>query len=164
MMMEKDIISTWNPVRCKLTTKLKGSISLDDVELWKMDLLKASSSIDRPFTFIFDNCDFHAASMEVHRAYRDVVPRLLARHGLILSLLTEEEKNLVSREYDSSLPECKAMALVHHYRYKMETLDREYKRENQRYFFNIEQAEEWIDGFHHYRHSSCTDSTDTQHS
>ncbi len=145
--MKAIVKSTWNPKRCKLTTKLKGTITLDDVKKWKQELLAASNMVDRPFKFIFDNYNFNATSMDVHRAYRDFVPILLAKHGLIVSLLTAGDKQIVAKEYDATLPPCKAMALVHHYKYKMQRLDREHQKENQRYFCNCRAAEEWINSY-----------------
>lgn len=145
--MKPVIKSTWDPEKCILTTKLKGSISLDDVKDWKQELLATIQIVDRPFKFLFDNYNFNAASMDVHRAYRDFVPRLLARHGLIVSLLTDEDKLIIAEEHDAKLPTCKAMALVHHYQYKMQKLDDEYKKGNQRYFYNCSAAENWINSY-----------------
>jgi len=145
--MQTVIDSSWDNDNRILTTRLKGPVSLEGVVEWKDGLTRAFSLVDRPFKFVFDNHNFKAASMDVHRAYRDFVPVLLAKHSLVLSLLTDQEKQLIENEADETLPVCKAMALVHHYRYKMEQLDLLYKRENQRYFFNCDQAEKWIFDF-----------------
>lgn len=142
--MRTIVESIWIPESNLLQTKLKGPINIEDALRWQKELDEASLLIDRPFKFLFDNYGYESASLDAHKAWREFAPRLLGRHGLILSLLSQEAKYIAKNERVESKPICFGMALAHHNKIKMEYMDQRYGASNQRYFSDNALASNWI--------------------
>jgi len=144
--METLVESVWLPKSKILKTKLKGLIKMEDALRWQKELNETSFLINQPFKFLFDNFGYEFANIDVHKAWREFAPKLLGRHGLVLSLLSEEEKEKVKNERIESKPICFGMALIHHDEFKMKNIDQSYGNTNQRYFSDNVLALNWISG------------------
>jgi len=142
--MQTIIKSTWNPSLHLVKTRLKGRISLSDAERWQQELGELLATVDRPFKLLFDNCGYEFETIAVHKSWREFLPRTLAHHGLLLSLLSPDARETIRDTDDPEKPRCFGMALVHHDQTKMETIDRLSGTDNQRYFSDLKAAIRWL--------------------
>jgi hypothetical protein len=139
--------STWDAGRRVLETRLTGSATYDDVAAWSDGLARELVSIGdgTRFKLLFDLRGFDPPDVEVHKAMREVVPRLLARHGLrpaLIDLFDDGPELAITRERGV---ECTGFANVHHDEAKMKDNEARIAKANQRFFTSRTTAEAWLD-------------------
>ena len=77
---------TWTAVdsRNVIPTGLRGTVSKADIQRWAQALAHAVASIPDGTTFalVADLTSYQPDRLATHRTIREVVPRLLTRHGM----------------------------------------------------------------------------------
>lgn len=145
------IESSWDNDRKLFFTQISGMISFNDVKTWKEDMNQESKNIppDTEFTFLVDERQYEFENMDVHKCKRDVIPEFLARYGIILSALPEEDKKALmeNTELNTKNIRCVAMAMVHHDVDKMLELDKAYGTDQQKYLSDMNAATKFLDKF-----------------
>jgi hypothetical protein len=139
--------STWDAGRCVLETRLPGPVTLEDVSAWKDGLAHEVSCVPdgTRFKLLVDLRGFDPGSVEVHKAMREVVPRLLAAHGMrpaFIDLFDDRPEVAVTTTRGI---ECTAFANVHHDAAKMQNYESRIAKPNQRFFTSRSEAEAWLD-------------------
>jgi hypothetical protein len=142
----ENIGSEWDGGRRVLTTRLSGVVTVADVDAWKTTLTRAVARIPAGTTFkvLLDLHGYESADIEAHKAMRNVVPLLLASHGMrpaFIDLFDEMPEIQVSAARGSV---CTAFANVHHDREKMDTYRRRIGRVDQQFFTLRREAESWL--------------------
>ena len=139
--------STWDAGRRVLETRLAGEVTHDDVRIWKEGLDREVARLvdGTRFKLLFDLRGFEAVDVEVHKAMREVVPRLLAAHGLrpaFIDLFDDGPELAVTSARGIA---CTAFANVHHDDVKMRDYETRIAKHNQRFFSSRGAAEAWLD-------------------
>lgn len=139
--------STWDAGRRVLETRLSGVVQADDVQRWKEGLVREMSRLAEGarFKLLLDLRGFEPADLDVHKAMREVVPRLLAAHGMrpaFIDLFDERPELAINT---SRGIQCVAFANVHHDGAKMRDYEQRIAKPNQRFFTSRTEAEAWID-------------------
>lgn len=96
------------------------------------------------FKLLLDLSGYEPASIDAHKAMRDVVPSLLIAHGLrpaFVDLFPEAPEPALRTERGVV---CVAFANVHHDETKMERYEELIATANQRFFTSRPAAEEWL--------------------
>lgn len=135
----------WNAEQRLLSTTLTGMTSTEDVAAWRLTLDRALEKVpdDGVFKLLVDIRGYEPANPEAHKAFRVVIPMLLADYGFrpgFLDLYPEAE--LAIRRLRGVT--CIAHANVHHDAGKMATYEQRLGRANERFFTDIRKAEAWI--------------------
>ena len=145
------IESTWDQKRNLFFTHISGRISFNDVKNWEEGMYQESSKIppNTEFTFLVDERQYEFENMDVHKCKRDVIPIFLARYGLILSALPEDDKKDLEKNtvLDRRNIRCIAMAMVHHDVDKMRELNKDFGNDQQKYLSDINTANQFLDKF-----------------
>ena len=128
--------TTYNAGQSLLETRLSGRVSLDDVLAWQGGLEREIAGLPAGarFKFLADLSGFDPADIAAHKAMREVVPRLLAAHGMrpaVIDLFDPVPALAVTRTRDV---ECVACANVHHDVEKMRDLATRIGQPEQRFF------------------------------
>lgn len=139
------IESKWEPQTGILTTRLQGSITVDDVSLWLASLTEAIGRIPdhTSFKLLVDLYQYEPAALAAHKAMRPVVPLLLARYGFRTALLDLFDPAELPLQTVRGIT-CTAVAHVHHDESKMEEYDRRIGRPHERFFTDAGRAQQWL--------------------
>lgn len=145
--MEKEIYSVWNQDNQLLTTRIGGNVNIQDVKRWSEGLHNTVNEIPDNSGFkIFVNLHgFTALDTEAHKAFRTVIPLLLARHGWkagYTGLFEEEAAGM--RITEERGVRCLAAAHCHHDAGKMEMYEARFAHDREHYFTNPDMAAMWI--------------------
>lgn len=129
-----------------LVTELHGTVDVDEVQRWADALLTEVDALPTGgrFRLLFDLTGYEPASLEAHKAMREVVPRVLARHGLlpaVAGLFPEMPDPEVTVERGVVV---EAFANVHHDPTKMARYEELIATPTQRFFTDRRQAEGWL--------------------
>ncbi len=140
--------SGWDAERGWLVTELRETVGRAAVEAWRAGLMETVDGIPdgTSFKLLLDLSGYEPASLDAHKAMRDVVPSLLVAHGLrpaFLDLFPEAEEPVIRTERDVV---CVAFANVHHDPEKMAGYEERIATVNQRFFTSRSAAEEWLAG------------------
>ncbi len=139
--------SAWHDERKLLVTELNGTVSEANVAAWKAGLAVAVAAIPprTRFKLIMDLSGYEPATIGAHKAMREIIPRLLAAHGMrpaYIDLFDEKPEVAVT----SDGRDVTAFANVHHDADKMASYERRIGRPGQRFFTSRDAAEAWIAG------------------
>lgn len=139
--------STFDPYRSVLETRLSGKVTVEDVERWKAGLAAEIRRIPdgARFRLLSDLRGFEPVDLDAHRAMREVVPRLLAAHGLrpaVTDLFDDEPELPITTTRGVR---CGAYANVHHDAEKMQSYERRVGGPVQRFFVDRAEAEAWLE-------------------
>ncbi|MFO1183781.1 MAG: hypothetical protein U1E56_03205 [Bauldia sp.] len=142
----KDTRSTWDPGSRTLRSALKGAVSVEDVEAWKRSLRAALALVPAGTTFklMYDLHGYEPASIEAHKAMREVVPLLLAETGMrpaVVDLFDEKPHVEVAA---APRVRCVAFANLHHDPEKMGRYQAKIAKANQRFFSDPAAAAVWL--------------------
>lgn len=140
--------SVWDPSDRILRTRLTGTVTVYEVELWRRELSRAVAEIPAhsDFKLLFDLHGYEPADLAAHKAMRGVIPELLASHGLrpaVLDLFDDQPEVSVTT---ADGVRCIAFANVHHDPAKMADYERRIAKPNQRFFTERDAAEAWLAG------------------
>ncbi|ULQ51329.1 hypothetical protein [Flavihumibacter fluvii] len=138
--------SNWNKATKLLTTQISGLVSLDDVQRWETSLKKALGEIEDGgvFKIMVNLHGFKAQNFEVHKAFREIVPRTLANYGWRVGYLEMFPEATVELRNERGI-RCKAAVHVHQDETKITNYDTHYSSASERYLTDVMRAKEWID-------------------
>lgn len=141
-----DVQSHWDPSASLLTSRLSGPVTLDDVQRWKRGLTEAVAAIpaQQSFKLFYDLDGYQPVDVAVHKAMRDVIPLLLARHGMrpaVIDLFDERPEVPVTI---TDGKRCVAFANLHHDPDKMANYEQRIGRADQRFFSDRDAAMAWL--------------------
>lgn len=131
-----------------VTTELRGSVTVADVERWAARLRGDVAALPEGtrFRLLLDLTGYEPADIAAHKAMRLVVPRLLADHGMrpaFADLFPEDEAPVVRAEQGVVV---EAFANVHHDPEKMRRYEELIATPTQRFFTSRGDAEAWLAG------------------
>jgi hypothetical protein len=137
--------SEWDVQSRILSTRLTGSVRIEDIARWEEGLHAALAQVEEKgvFKLLTDLSGYELQEMAAHKAMRVVVPQLLATHGMrpaVLDLFPEVEMPLARTRGIV----CIAYANVHHDVEKMAEYDRTLSRADQRFFTDVGAARMWL--------------------
>jgi hypothetical protein len=144
-MYPKEVNTIWSEENGLLTTRLSGLVDIDDIEDWKAGLMGALQLLkpDSSFKAFINIHGFKAVNMDAHKAFRTVVPLILAEHNFrigYVDLFDNVELPLTSKDGI----QCIAVAHAHHDADKMNLYESSYSKANDRYFTDPAEAEKWL--------------------
>jgi hypothetical protein len=139
--------TTWNAGARLLETRLSGKVTVDDVGAWQSELAREALRVPSGarFKLLSDLRGFDPADIAAHRAMREVIPRLLAAHGLrpaVMDLFEPVPELAIAPEPGAR---CVAHASVHHDADKMRDYEARIGGGTQRFFSVRTEAEAWLD-------------------
>lgn len=139
--------ATWDAGRRLLETRLTGAVDHADVRAWQDGLARELARVPdgASFKLLNDLRGFDPVTIDVHKAMREVVPRLLAAHGMrpaFVDLFDSPPEVTVTTTRGIT---CTAFANVHHDEDKMQSYERRIGRPDQRFFTDRAAAEAWLD-------------------
>lgn len=138
--------TTWLPHKRLVITELSGDINKKDVEEWNESLDTTLKQLppSAKFKILVNLYGFKASDFEVHKKFREVIPRTLAAHGWYVGYLRmfPETRVCVSSLNDIY---CIAAAHVHQDETKIRNYADNYSMRNERFFTDAEAARNWID-------------------
>lgn len=140
--------SDWNQKEKLLTTQISGDAAIEDVKRWEASLQKSLEEISDNGVFkIFINLDgFKAVNFEVHKAFREIISRTLANFGWRVGYLDMFPEASVELKSERGIV-CKAAVHLHHDETKITNYDKNYSRQNERFFTDVYKAKAWIDNY-----------------
>lgn len=147
--MNKKADTKWIPEQKLIITELRGEINSEDVDKWILSLDRELSKIEDNGSFkIFVNLmDFQAVNLDVHKKYREIIPRTLSHYGWKVGYVDMFERaNELSYSNIRGI-KCVAAVHVHQDATKINKYEENYSRDNEHYFTDIKKAEEWIYSF-----------------
>ncbi len=129
-----------------LVTELSGELDQHDVTEWQHSLESTLQQLqaDTKFKMLVDLHGFKAVNFEVHKQFREVIPRTLAAHGWYtgyLRMFPETKVNISSTDNIY----CVAAAHVHHDETKIRNYSENYTMRNEGFFTDATVARTWID-------------------
>lgn len=129
-----------------LTTRLVGTVSVDDVQAW-IDGLHGAVDALRPgttFALLLDLHGYESATLDAHRRMRTVIPQLLANHGLRPAYidLFDERPHLDIEA--APRVRCIGFANVHHNADRMDSYQQRAGNAEQRFFSDRDLARTWL--------------------
>lgn len=135
----------WYPEQQLLVTQLSGKIELKHVEAWKSSLVSALSLVpdNSSFKILIDLFGFEAVDTETHKAYRTIVPTLLAAYNYRIGYLDMFPEAEVVLKKERGIV-CVAMANIHHNQSKMTDYQNRFSSAHEQYFSDIESGLNWI--------------------
>lgn len=138
--------STWDESAGVLRTTLSGDASVTDVGEWERGLRQVLSTLPpgTRFKLLYDLRGFRPGDLSAHRAMREVVPGVLAAHGMrpaVADLFDPPPAVTVSH---TPAAVCVGFANVHHDQVKMNDYERRVGRPDQRFFSDFEAAAGWL--------------------
>ncbi|WP_413292360.1 hypothetical protein ACLSU7_13215 [Bdellovibrio sp. HCB185ZH] len=138
--------SRWDQSGKILFTALKGSVDESDISVWKNTLSTAVSLIpeNTEFKVLLDLNGFEPSSLSAHKAMRNVIPELLASHGLrpaFIDLFDEKPEMTITCEEGKI---CTAFANVHHDENKMADYRKRIGGDRQQFFTDKDEAAQWL--------------------
>ncbi|HYX37028.1 MAG TPA: hypothetical protein VE954_28335 [Oligoflexus sp.] len=144
--MQSHHASHWDDTLSILQTELKGSVTREDVLLWKKNLHAALERIPdgRAFRLLLDLKGFEPVDIEAHKAMRLVIPHILLSHGMrpaYADLFDDPGKLSVTLQRSQR---CFAFANVHHDENKMGQYEMKIGRSDQRFFTDPDKARQWL--------------------
>ncbi|MFS4460428.1 hypothetical protein [Bdellovibrio sp. HCB2-146] len=142
----KTITTTYDPTTNLLTTTYKGPLTAEDAKTWESQLTEATEKIpaNTDFKLLLDIHSFEPINIDAHKAMRNIIPMLLANHGLrpaFIDLFDEKPELPIKIENGKR---CVAFANVHHEENKMADYQRRIGKPNQHFFTDYEKAKAWI--------------------
>lgn len=140
--------SDWNSKERLITTQISGNAALTDVQKWEASLYAALKEIpdNSSFKIMVDLHGFKAVDFEVHKAFREIVPRTLSNYGWKVGYLDLFPETNIVLTNDRGI-QCKAAVHVHHDETKIKNYDENYSSENERFFTDPTVARKWIDDY-----------------
>jgi hypothetical protein len=149
-MPEKTIISSdWYADQQLIITQISGDVTIQDVLHWEQTLYTALDQVPDSAVFkIFVNLyGFNAASLDVHKYFRSIIPLTLACYGWKVGYVAmfpeEAEKMVITRSRNI---QCIAAAHCHQDATKMEKYESLYSSHTEHFFTDAAVAEAWIRG------------------
>jgi hypothetical protein len=141
--------TTYNAGQSLLESRLSGRVSVDDVRAWQRDLERQVAALPAGtrFKFLSDLGGFDPVDIAAHKAMREVVPRLLAAHGMWPALIDLFDPIPAVPVTSARAVTCVAFANVHHDEAKMRDYAARIGRPEQRFFSARREAEAWLDSF-----------------
>jgi len=141
----------WLPASKVLVTRLRGLFSMDDVRAWGSLLTSETEKIPpgTDFKFFADEFGYQWYDTRVHQCKRDVMPGLLARFGFVLSLLPENQRQILCSQTDMD-PEgrqCIAVVINHHDKATMAQLQKQFGGCHEKYLSDGAWAKQWIEAY-----------------
>lgn len=140
--------SSWNSKEKLITTQISGDAALADVQKWEASLYAVLKEVpdNSSFKIMVDLHGFKAVDFEVHKSFREIIPRTLAQYGWRVGYLEMfPEANMILMN-DRGI-QCKAAVHVHHDETKIKNYDDNYSKENERFFVDPAVAKKWIDDY-----------------
>lgn len=141
-----DVSTHWDPVTATVRTNLTGSVSVEDVQQWRVQLHATMETLPEGTTFrlLLNLRDFEPVDIEAHKAMRTVIPLLLAAHGMrpaYIDLFDERPELSVT---STRSVRCVAFANVHHDPMKMHDYQQRIGRADQIFVTDVAFAERWL--------------------
>lgn len=136
----------WEPGSRLVVARLSGLIEVVHAHAWSSALARAVAAVPDggAFALLLDLHGYEPADLDAHRAMREVVPRLLARHGMrpaFVDLFDEREEPVIGLDRQVR---CIAFANVHHDAQKMARYRERIERVDQRFFTDAASARAWL--------------------
>jgi hypothetical protein len=140
------IESTYHPSTRIVTTRLQGSVTVEEVSRWLASLAEAIGQIEdnSQFKLLVDLYNYEPAALPAHKAMRPVVPLMLARYGFRTALLDLFDPAELPLQNLRGIT-CTAVAHVHHDPSKMDEYDRRLGRANEHFFTDPSKAQAWLE-------------------
>jgi hypothetical protein len=141
--------SNWNKESKLLTTQISGVVGLDDVQRWQASLQTALGEIEDGgiFKIMINLHGFKAENFEVHKAFREIIPRTLADYGWHVGYLAMFPEASIELRNLRGI-QCKAAVHIHQDETKIQNYDTNYSSPTERFFTDVLQAQAWIDSIH----------------
>lgn len=142
-----DIGSSYDQASGVLTTRLGGTVTTSDVTGWIGGLREAVRTVPTGGTFklLFDLTGYESASIDAHKSMRNVIPQLLADHGLrpaYLDLFDDQPEMEVAPQ---PRVRCTAFVNVHHNGERMQDYQLRAGKPEQRFLSDRDEAVRWIE-------------------
>ncbi|MBN8676210.1 MAG: hypothetical protein J0L56_18910 [Chitinophagales bacterium] len=144
--MEKITEATYYPEQKIVELRLRGLLNAADIENWKNEIEKTMSQVPDNSTFkmLVNLHGFKAENFEVHKAFRNIVPLLLADYGYRIGYLDMFPEASVELKNTRGI-QCVAMANVHQDETKMKDYQENFSSAKEQYFTEPLVAEQWIE-------------------
>ncbi|RYY58267.1 MAG: hypothetical protein EOO05_16955 [Chitinophagaceae bacterium] len=136
----------WNPAILLLHTKITGKADFALVRQWETSLRQAVDSIpdNAHFRVLADLHGFEAASFDVHKYFRTIIPETMAGCGWRVGYLGlfSEADNLPLKNIRNL--QCIAAAHVHHDESKINTYQERFGHSREQFFTDPKKALQWL--------------------
>lgn len=147
-MLTKTINSTWDASTGILRTELSGTVTTEDVAIWRDGLYRELTRIadNSQFRLLSSLHGYEPANLAAHKAMRTIVPEILATHGMrpaYLDLWEDQPEVEISHERGIK---CIAFANVHHDPEKMGRYEQLIAKPSQHFFTDPQAAYTWLLG------------------
>ena len=144
-MTRKITESGWYPGEKLLVTHISGDVDEQDVDRWKKSLEEALNKIEDNGRFkVFVNLyGFKAVNFDAHRKFRVTIPSTLADYGFRVGYLGLFPEAQVALKNTRGI-QCVAAVHVHHDDTKINSYDRLFGSETERFFTHPDVGEKWI--------------------
>ena len=135
----------WLPQERLILTELSGDVDLTDIQDWKRSITDAFALIENNsrFKIMVNLHGFKAVDVTAHKAFREIIPRVLANYGWRVGYLDLFPEAVVDLKNERGI-QCVAAVHVHHDETKINNYDTNYSREHERFFTDPVKAREWI--------------------
>lgn len=145
--MGKIIYAAYHPTTQVLELRLSGLLNFEDIDTWKLMIMKAVSEIpdNTEIRTLVNLFGFKAENFEVHKAYRNIIPLLLADFGYRIGYLDMFPEATVELRHHRGI-RCVAMANVHQDATKMKDYQERFSNPHEQYFTDQDAAVNWIYG------------------
>ncbi len=139
----------WREGEQLLVTRLDGGMSQRDAVAWSDTVGDALARVpdDTRFVWLADASRYQAiVTSEVHQTVREVVPRLLAAHGLRTTFASLHEAQEIEAAVVRGV-RCRAVAHIHGDSEKMALFDEQLGSPVERFFSDADEGERWLASF-----------------
>jgi len=132
-----------------LYTRLTGKLTIRLIDQWESSLYLTAKEIpdNSAFKFLIDESGYEFDDTSIQAAKKKVLPNFLASYGFIFSFLGSKEtdtliKTVAMNERGVS---CIAMAMNHHNKDVMKTMQEQFGSKKEAYFSDVDVARAWIE-------------------
>jgi hypothetical protein len=139
--------TTYNTGQSLLESRLSGRVTVADVLAWQGGLEREVAGLPAGarFKFLSDSSGFDPVDIAAHKAMREVVPRLLAAHGMRPAVIDLFDPVPALPVKSDPAVKCVAFANVHHDEVKMRDYAARIGQPEQRFFSARGEAQAWLD-------------------
>lgn len=143
--MKKIIRAAYFPDQKILELRLSGLLNQDDLRAWQAEIAEAMKQVPSHTSFkaLVNLHGFKADNIDTHKAFRTIVPLLLADYGYRIGYLDLFPEASVELKQTRGI-RCVAMANVHQDETKMSLYQQQYSNQREQYFTDPALAVRWI--------------------
>ena len=144
----KSTHTIWNVEKKLIVTSVQGDLDKDDIERWERSLHMTLNEVESDSTFkiMINMHGFKAVNIDAHKRFRGIIPLTLAQYNWKVGYVDLFEKEASEMVFTRTRGiACTGAAHVHHDATKMELYEARFRRDNEQFFTDPQQAAQWIE-------------------